>query len=287
MIIAAATNESLAEMSNVLIYSSMAVYTLAFLAHIAEWVLGSRSKVGRTAAALTEQPAAAPAELVVDALQLTNTFGPEYRMLLIGAGQLAEYLATMALFSGFAVTVCDPREEYRGAWNVPGATVVSDMPDDVVRAFRADRRTCVVALTHDPKLDDPALKIALPSPAFYVGALGSKTTQAKRRQRLLVVGLARQHLAVDRDRALHRTHAALAQRREPQHEADLLLGIVGEVQLALHVVGQLGPHALLFIQRVERGQREHRRVRHGVHGAQAVGRGLRDVPGGAGDQASR
>ena len=96
------------------------------------------------------QAAAAPAELVVDAAQLTNTFGPEYRMLLIGAGQLAEYLATMALFSGFAVTVCDPREEFVGSWNVPGAKLVRDMPDDVVAAFKPDRRSCVVALTHDP-----------------------------------------------------------------------------------------------------------------------------------------
>ena len=85
--------------------------------------------------AVTLTPAAAPTELVVDDERLTNTFGPEYRMLLIGAGQLAEYLATMALFNGFAVTVCDPREEYRGSWNVPAATVVSDMPDDVVLAF--------------------------------------------------------------------------------------------------------------------------------------------------------
>ena len=135
--------------------------------------------------AVTLQPAAAPAELVVDAVQLTNTFGPEYRMLLIGAGQLAEYLATMALFSGFAVTVCDPREEYRGAWNVPGATVVSDMPDDVVRAFRPDRRTCVVALTHDPKLDDLALLEALETDAFYVGGIGSRRNNEARRARMI------------------------------------------------------------------------------------------------------
>lgn len=135
--------------------------------------------------AVTLQPAAAPAELAVDAVQLTNTFGPEYRMLLIGAGQLAEYLATMALFSGFAVTVCDPREEYRGAWNVPGAAVVSDMPDDVVRAFRPDRRTCVVALTHDPKLDDLALLEALDTEAFYVGGIGSRRNNEARRARMI------------------------------------------------------------------------------------------------------
>lgn len=133
----------------------------------------------------TLTPAAAPADLAVDAGQLTNTFGPEYRMLLIGAGQLAEYLATMALFNGFAVTVCDPREEYRGSWNVPAATVVSDMPDDVVLAFKPDRRSCVVALTHDPKLDDLALLEALNTDAFYVGGIGSRRNNEARRARMI------------------------------------------------------------------------------------------------------
>ncbi|WP_326533910.1 XdhC family protein [Pseudorhodoferax sp.] len=127
----------------------------------------------------------APAELSVEADQLVNTFGPEYRMLLIGAGQLTEYLATMALFSGFAVTVCDPREEYRGAWSVAGATLLRDMPDDVVRAFRPDRRSCVVALTHDPKLDDLALLEALETEAFYVGAIGSRRNNEARHQRMV------------------------------------------------------------------------------------------------------
>ena len=135
--------------------------------------------------AVTLSPAAAPTELVVDAERLTNTFGPEYRMLLIGAGQLAEYLATMALFNGFAVTVCDPREEYRGSWNVPAATVVSDMPDDVVLAFNPDRRSCVVALTHDPKLDDLALLEALNTDAFYVGGIGSRRNNEARRARMI------------------------------------------------------------------------------------------------------
>ncbi|KRD50354.1 MULTISPECIES: XdhC family protein [Acidovorax] len=133
----------------------------------------------------TLTPAAAPTELVVDAEKLTNTFGPEYRMLLIGAGQLAEYLATMALFNGFAVTVCDPREEYRGSWNVPAATVVSDMPDDVVLAFKPDRRSCVVALTHDPKLDDLALLEALNTDAFYVGGIGSRRNNEARHARMI------------------------------------------------------------------------------------------------------
>ncbi|EGI76109.1 XdhC family protein [Hylemonella gracilis] len=128
--------------------------------------------------------AATPEALRLDDVSLVNTFGPEYRMLLIGAGQLTEYLATMALFNGFAVTVCDPREEYRGGWRVPGAAVTGEMPDDVVRAFRADRRSCVLALTHDPKLDDMALLEALGTEAFYVGAIGSRRNNEARRERL-------------------------------------------------------------------------------------------------------
>ncbi|QIM51295.1 XdhC family protein [Hydrogenophaga crocea] len=116
---------------------------------------------------------------------LHNAFGPEYRLLMIGAGQLTEYLATMALFSGFSVTVCDPREEYRGAWQVPGVTLSHEMPDDLVRGFRADRRTAIVALTHDPKLDDLALLEALETEAFYIGAIGSRRNQALRHARLI------------------------------------------------------------------------------------------------------
>jgi xanthine dehydrogenase accessory factor len=134
--------------------------------------------------AVSQSPSAAPAELSVTATELVNTFGPEYRMLLIGAGQLTEYLATMALFSGFAVTVCDPREEYRSAWSVVGAVVQSDMPDDVVNAFKPDRRSCVIALTHDPKLDDLALLEALNTDAFYIGAIGSRRNNEARHQRM-------------------------------------------------------------------------------------------------------
>jgi xanthine dehydrogenase accessory factor len=134
---------------------------------------------------VTLAEATSPSALSVDATELVNVFGPEYRMLLIGAGQLTEYLATMALFSGFAVTVCDPREEYRSAWSVPGAKVLSDMPDDVVVAFKPDRRSCVIALTHDPKLDDLALLEALGTDAFYVGAIGSRRNNEARHQRMI------------------------------------------------------------------------------------------------------
>ncbi len=131
------------------------------------------------------EPVTTPQEMRVDAQVLVNTFGPEYRMLLIGAGQLTEYLATMALFSGFAVSVCDPREEYRGGWSLAGVTWVPGMPDDAVATFRPDARSCVVALTHDPKLDDLALLQALDTDAFYVGAIGSRRNNEARRQRMI------------------------------------------------------------------------------------------------------
>lgn len=125
-----------------------------------------------------------PAALHLDTQRLSVTFGPAYRLLLIGGGQLSEYVATIALFNGFDVTVCDPRSEHIDGWSVPGARVVRGMPDDEVIACVPDRRTAVVALTHDPKLDDMALLEALKSSAFYVGAIGSRRNNQSRRERL-------------------------------------------------------------------------------------------------------
>ncbi|MFB4394723.1 MULTISPECIES: XdhC family protein [unclassified Pseudomonas] len=126
-----------------------------------------------------------PEQFVLDDRHMLNTLGPGYRMLLIGAGALAEYLSTMALFNGFRVAVCDPRPEYIDGWNVPGVERLVGMPDDVVRAFSPDLRTCIVAVSHDPKLDDLALLEALHSPAFYIGAIGSRRNSQQRRARLI------------------------------------------------------------------------------------------------------
>lgn len=135
--------------------------------------------------AVTQTPAQAPEALRFDGDTLSHTLGPQYRMLLIGAGALAEYVATMALFNDFAVTVCDPRAEHVGGWSVPGVTITGEMPDDAVRAMRPDTRTAIVALSHDPKLDDLALLEALHSAAFYIGAIGSRRNTDARRQRLI------------------------------------------------------------------------------------------------------
>ena len=120
---------------------------------------------------------------------LVTAHGPKWRLLIIGAGQLTHYVAQMALALDFSVTICDPREEYADGWLVPGTTLVRTMPDDTVVEFRCDRHTAVIALTHDPKLDDLALMEALKSAAFYVGAIGSKKNQATRKERLLEFGV--------------------------------------------------------------------------------------------------
>jgi xanthine dehydrogenase accessory factor len=130
-------------------------------------------------------PASAPERFGFDGIRMVNTLGPGYRALLIGAGALAEYLATMALFNGFTVSVCDPRTQYMSGWSVDGVKKIVGMPDDAVRDFAPDLRSCIVCLSHDPKLDDLALIAALESPAFYVGTIGSRRNNQSRRERLI------------------------------------------------------------------------------------------------------
>jgi xanthine dehydrogenase accessory factor len=135
-------------------------------------------------ARVTLSPARASDGLAFDGEVLTTVHGPRYRMLVIGAGQLSKYLAQIAVGLDYQVTVCDPREEYTETWDIPGVRLVKTMPDDTVVEMGLDERCAVVALTHDPKLDDLALMEALKSSAFYVGALGSRANNAKRRKRL-------------------------------------------------------------------------------------------------------
>jgi len=129
-------------------------------------------------------PAAAADGVRFDGEKLVTIHGPRYRMLVIGAGQLSSYVASMAVDLDYRVTVCDPREEYTHEWHVSGTELVRMMPDDAVTQMRPDGRSAIIALTHDPKLDDLALIEALKTPAFYVGALGSRRNNAARRERL-------------------------------------------------------------------------------------------------------
>jgi xanthine dehydrogenase accessory factor len=137
-----------------------------------------------TGAVTLNRPTGAADVLQLTATQLITPHGPQWRLLVIGAGQMTQYLANMALGLDYQVLICDPREEYADSFAVPGTELTREMPDDVVTRFAPDGHTAVVALTHDPKLDDLALMEALKSPAFYIGAIGSRVNQAKRKARL-------------------------------------------------------------------------------------------------------
>ena len=133
--------------------------------------------------------------LAVTDITFTNIHGPRWRLLIIGAGQMSRFLAGIATGMDYHVTVCDPREEYCDTWQLDGVELVHGMPDDVVLSMQLDARSAVVALTHDPKLDDMALMEALKSPAFYVGAIGSRSNTAKRRERLKQLDLSDAEIA--------------------------------------------------------------------------------------------
>ena len=113
---------------------------------------------------------------------------PPLKMAIIGAAHIAQPLSVMARMTGFDVTVIDPRGSFSSEARFPDTALSRDWPDDALRTLDPDARTAVVCLSHDPKLDDPALVVALASPAFYIGALGSTRTSTKRRERLTAAG---------------------------------------------------------------------------------------------------
>jgi len=133
--------------------------------------------------------------LEFDGRVLSAVHGPRWRLVLIGAGQLTRYLAEMARMLDYHVVVVDPREEYAAGWDLAAVPINRGMPDDVVRELELDGHSALVALTHDPKLDDLALMEALKSAAFYVGAIGSKKNNDARRVRLREFDLSDEEIA--------------------------------------------------------------------------------------------
>jgi xanthine dehydrogenase accessory factor len=133
---------------------------------------------------VTMRPGSTDDVLQFDGKVLTTVHGPRWRLILIGAGQLTRYLAEMARMLDYQVQVIDPREEYASGWDLKSVPLDRGMPDDILAAANLDGHSAVVALTHDPKIDDLALMEALKSPAFYVGAIGSKKNNDARRERL-------------------------------------------------------------------------------------------------------
>jgi xanthine dehydrogenase accessory factor len=156
-----------------------------------------------------------------DGRQFLQVFGSPWRMAVIGAVHIAQALVPMAQLLGYEVTVVDPRRAWASAARFPGVTLTHDWPDEALAAFQPDRRTAVVALTHDPKLDDPALTLALASPAFYVGALGSKRTHEKRRERLVGNGVAAE--------AFQRIDGPIGLAIGAKSPAEIALAILGKI----------------------------------------------------------
>ncbi len=167
--------------------------------------------------------------LAFDGKVLTTVHGPRWRVLIIGAGQLSKYVAMMAQALDYEVIVCDPREEYAVTWDVPGAKLLRGMPDDVVTELQIDSHSAVVAVTHDPKLDDLALIEALKSPAFYVGALGSRLNTQKRRERLAQFDLSNDELA--------RLHGPVGLRIGSKTPPEIAVAIIAEMTAVRHGVG--------------------------------------------------
>lgn len=172
-------------------------------------------------------------ELRLTERSFTTTHGPRWRLLLIGAGQLTVYLATMAKALDYEVLICDPRPEYADAWSVPGCRLLRGMPDDTVVELQPDGHTAIVALTHDPKLDDLALMEALASPAFYVGAIGSRVNQAKRKARLA------EHFGVT-PQQLARLHGPVGLKNGARTPPEIAVSILAELTAVRY--GHTVPH---------------------------------------------
>ncbi len=144
-----------------------------------------------------------------------------FRLIVVGAVHIAQALAPMATIAGFQVTVVDPRETFATAERFPGVEVMTDWPEEALRGLGIDEQTAIVTLTHDPKFDDPVLRTALTSPAFYVGALGSRRTQAKRAERLKGLGLDQA--------ALDRLHGPIGLDISAASPAEIAVSIVAEI----------------------------------------------------------
>jgi xanthine dehydrogenase accessory factor len=155
-----------------------------------------------------------------------QVFNPPRRMIIVGAVHIGQVLAPMAALAGYAVTVVDPRGAFATEARFPGVELNTEWPDDALGALDIDRRTAIVTLTHDPKLDDPALHVALRKEPFYIGALGSKRTHAKRVERLREAGFG--------ETTIGRIHAPVGLDIGAISPAEIALSILGEMTAELH-----------------------------------------------------
>lgn len=156
-----------------------------------------------------------------DGTLFVQPFNPPLRLIVVGAVHIAQALVPMASLAGYEVVVVDPRRAFASDRRFPDVAVSQDWPDEALEALSIDARTAVVTLTHDPKLDDPALDVALRSPAFYIASLGSRRTHTARQERLKALGHG--------DEALQRIHGP----------AGLPLGAVSPAEIAVSVMAEM------------------------------------------------
>lgn len=187
--------------------------------------LESHSKVSRlvdlangsiSAAAQSSEEA-----VVINAGQMTHSLSPMYRLLILGAGDVAKFVAEMAIALEYDVTLCDPRPNYLDNWSVAGVETTSRLPDDVVRERFSNPYSGIVALAHDPRVDDMALMEALKTDAFYIGAMGSEKTSAARRARLPELGLS--------EAEIKRLHAPIGFQIGSKTPAEIAIAVMAEV----------------------------------------------------------
>lgn len=156
-----------------------------------------------------------------DGSHFIHVHNPPLRMIIVGAVHISQMLAPMAELSGYAVTIVDPRGSFATEERFPGVTLSDDWPDEALEALQPDSRTAIVTLTHDPKLDDPALHVALRSDAFYIACLGSKRTHGRRLERLREEGFGEADFA--------RLHGP----------AGLAIGAVSPAEIAVSVLAEM------------------------------------------------
>ena len=156
-----------------------------------------------------------------------HVYNPPRRLIIVGAVHITQPLVQIASAAGYAITVIDPRGAFATAERFPGVDLNEDWPDEAMEALKPDRRTAVVTLTHDPKLDDPALEVALRSEAFYIGSLGSRKTHASRVERLTAAGLTPAEIG--------RIHAPIGLNLGGRAPAEIAIAIMAQITQVLHL----------------------------------------------------
>lgn len=156
-----------------------------------------------------------------------HVYNPPRRLIIVGAVHITQPLVQIASSAGYAVTVIDPRGAFATAERFPGVDLNEDWPDEAMEALAPDNRTAVVTLTHDPKLDDPALHVALRSDAFYIGSLGSRKTHGRRVDRLIEAGFSNEEIG--------KIHAPIGLHLGGRAPAEIAIAIMAQITQVLHL----------------------------------------------------